>query len=245
MDVSGIVDVLIGAQRSLYNGMTAGLKSADGAAGFAAMMAASFMFGCVHALMPGHGKSVLASYHLGQPSRIAQGAASAVLLSITHVGLAALLVLLGFKVIGVSLAAAGRAPAFETVSAALIMAIGLYLAARAFYPKSEPHHHGDGRALAIAAGLIPCPLTTFVLTYGIVNGRLAAGAAAIVAMLAGISTTLTIVAVGAVLFRERCVEGLRRFAPIQRRLAFGAEITSAVLIVDAGVIMLLRSANAF
>ena len=29
----------------------------------------AFVFGMVHALMPGHGKTVLVSYHLGRPSR--------------------------------------------------------------------------------------------------------------------------------------------------------------------------------
>jgi len=35
-----------------------------------------FVFGMVHALMPGHGKSVLVSYHLGRPSRLIEGALS-------------------------------------------------------------------------------------------------------------------------------------------------------------------------
>ena len=34
------------------------------------------LFGMVHALMPGHGKSVLVSYHLGRPGRLAHGVAT-------------------------------------------------------------------------------------------------------------------------------------------------------------------------
>jgi ABC-type nickel/cobalt efflux system permease component RcnA len=31
-------------------------------------MVAAVLFGAVHAMMPGHGKTVLVSYHLGQPA---------------------------------------------------------------------------------------------------------------------------------------------------------------------------------
>ncbi len=36
-------------------------------------MSAAILFGAVHALMPGHGKTVLVSYHLGQRARPVEG----------------------------------------------------------------------------------------------------------------------------------------------------------------------------
>ena len=39
-------------------------------------MAAAVLFGAVHALMPGHGKTVLVSYHLGQPAKLREGIAN-------------------------------------------------------------------------------------------------------------------------------------------------------------------------
>ena len=53
---------LIEIQRWLYGGMSDGIRATDDVAGLAALMGAAFFFGMVHALMPGHGKSVLVSY---------------------------------------------------------------------------------------------------------------------------------------------------------------------------------------
>lgn len=71
-------------------------------------MAAAILFGAVHALMPGHGKTVLVSYHLGQPSRL-EGFANGAILALTHVGLAVVLVLAAFAVISRAFAYGGAA----------------------------------------------------------------------------------------------------------------------------------------
>lgn len=241
MNAAPLFDWMVATQRWLYGGMTDGLKAATAAPDFAAMMLAALLFGTVHALMPGHGKSVLVSYHLGHPSRILQGAASAILLACTHVGLAALLVLAGVKIISVSLAAGGRAPAIECMSAAFVCLIGAFLFLRALRPHRHDHQSGSGM-LAFAAGLIPCPLTTFMLTYAVANGRLMAGLAAVLAMLAGIALTLAAVAILAIVFRERLRPALERSSHLSARAAFWAEIASATMIIIIGAWTLANAA---
>ena len=103
---------LVAIQHWLYGGMASGLgEVADGDLGaiFAAM-AAAMLFGAVHALMPGHGKTVLVSYHLGQPAKLREGVANGAILALTHVGLALVLVLAGFAVISKAFAYGGRTP---------------------------------------------------------------------------------------------------------------------------------------
>ena len=89
---------LIAIQGWLYNGMASGLGDVAGGdvrAVFVAM-AAAVLFGAVHAMMPGplllrddlHGKTVLVSYHLGQPGKLREGIANGAILTLTHVGLA-------------------------------------------------------------------------------------------------------------------------------------------------------------
>ena len=70
-------------------------------------MAAAVLFGAVHALMPGHGKTALVSYHLGQPAKVPESIANAAILALTHVGLA-LVLLAGFAVISRAFAYGGR-----------------------------------------------------------------------------------------------------------------------------------------
>src|SRR5215210_7860316 len=118
---------LIELQHWLYGNMGAGLKSVEDVSALPALLASAVLFGAVHAFMPGHGKSVLVSYHLGRPGRLRDGFLTGLVLALTHVGSAVLFVMLGVAVISRSLALAGRAPAFETASALLIIATGLFL----------------------------------------------------------------------------------------------------------------------
>ena len=152
---------LVAIQHWLYGGMASGLGEVAGGdlrAIFVAM-AAAVLFGAVHALMPGHGKTVLVSYHLGQPAKLREGIANGAILVLTHVGLALVLVLAGFAVISRAFAYGGRTPQFEIASGVLIAVIGAFLLWRSL--RSEHHAHTqDGKTLALVTGMIPCPLTT-------------------------------------------------------------------------------------
>jgi nickel/cobalt transporter (NicO) family protein len=59
----------------IYQSMGQGLGEVAGGNARAVVLAlaAATLFGALHALMPGHGKTVLVSYHLGQASRPIEG----------------------------------------------------------------------------------------------------------------------------------------------------------------------------
>ena len=123
----------------LYGGASTELRGL--AAGFDpiklfAAMAIAAVFGMVHALMPGHGKTVIVSYYLGRPAALLGSIGTSVILVLTHVGSAIVLVLTGFIVIRRTIGGAGRAPGFEIASAVLIIAIGLWLLFRALHRMS-------------------------------------------------------------------------------------------------------------
>jgi ABC-type nickel/cobalt efflux system permease component RcnA len=226
-------------QRWLYGGMAESMRSAEDLAGVPTLVALAFLFGIVHAFMPGHGKTVLVSYHLGRAGRLIDGVATGLLLAITHVGMAVVFVLAGVAVISRSVAAGGRAPAFETASAALIGIIGLYLVVRTILPPSHQHVR-DGRMLALVTGLVPCPLTTFILTYALAKGKLAIGLAAVGGMLAGVIATLVTLTVAAVLVRGHFVALLARTEALRQRIGWGLELAGAVAVLLLGAAMLAR-----
>lgn len=227
---------LIESQRWLYGGMWDGMKAAD-VSDLPTFMGAAFMFGMVHALMPGHGKSVLVSYHLGRPSRLIEGVSTGTILALTHVGLAVVLVMAGVAVISRSFAQGGRAPTFDASSAALIVLIGAYLVYRAVWPL--PHtHHRDGRTLAMATGFVPCPLTTFILTYALVHNKLAVGFAAVIAMLGGVIATLVSFALAAVIARERFMAAMRVSEGTRQKLGYWLELAGAAAVLLLGLVLL-------
>jgi len=112
------METIVAIQHWLYSGMASGLSEVAGGqpGAILAAMAAAILFGSIHALMPGHGKLVLASYHLGQPTRPGEGVLNGAILTLTHVGLAVLLVLAGFAVMSRAFAYGGRTPQFELAS---------------------------------------------------------------------------------------------------------------------------------
>jgi ABC-type nickel/cobalt efflux system permease component RcnA len=230
---------LIELQGWLYGGMASGLKSAEDVTALPALLASAVLFGALHALMPGHGKSVLVSYHLGRESRVWDGLLTGLVLALTHVGSAVIFVMAGVAVISRTLVAAGRAPAFETASAILIIAAGIFLLWRTL----RPHGHGrvgDGRLLAFVTGLVPCPLTTFILVYALAKHQLAVGFAAVGAMTVGLVATLAGFNVAAVLARGRFMALLARTERLRERIGRALELAGASAVIVLGFVMLSR-----
>ena len=162
-------------QRWLYGGATAQLKTFTNAIEPLTLLAGvgiAAIFGFVHAFMPGHGKTVLMSYFLGCPGKPITGLTTSIILVLTHVGSAVLMVLAGFIVIRRTIGGAGRAPVFETASAVFIVLIGIWLLYNAVRHRHDDSNLKNGAMLAVATGLVPCPLTTFIMVYHC--GRLAA-----------------------------------------------------------------------
>jgi len=205
-----------------------------------AAMAAAVLFGAVHALMPGHGKTVLVSYHLGRQAKLVEGVANGAILALTHVGLALILVLAGFAVISRAFAYGGRTPQFETASGVLIALISAFLLWRSL----KNDHHADtkdGKTLAFVTGMIPCPLTTFIMSYALARGMLTAGLAVTAAMTVGMIATIGGIALAAAFARDRFMGLLARTESWRHRAGTGLEVGSSVMVLVFGLWMTLRA----
>lgn len=197
------------------------------------------LFGLVHAIMPGHGKTVLVSYFLGRPATVSTGLATSIILVFTHVGSAVLLVLTGFILIQRTIGGVGRAPAFEIASAAFIVLIGVWLLYNALLHRHDDRDTANGPVLAFATGLVPCPLTTFIMVYAVTNGAVAAGLALAASMAMGMVATIGAFAVAAVLFRERLLRYMKLTAVARERFGLALELAGAVAIIVFGLWLLL------
>ena len=157
-----------------------------------AMLPIGIAFGAVHALTPGHGKAILASYVAGSPVSVGHALLVSLTLAITHVGMAVLIALFSLPLVSVALGSAGRAPALEFMSRGLLLLVGMWMVWRAM--RNSTRHTHEGKAVGLIAGLVPCPLTLFVMTLAMARGVPQAGLAFAVAMVMGVAATLSLVA---------------------------------------------------
>jgi len=225
-------------QRWLYGGATAQLKTFTNAIEPLTLLAGvgiAAIFGFVHAFMPGHGKTVLMSYFLGCPGKPITGLTTSIILVLTHVGSAVLMVLAGFIVIRRTIGGAGRTPVFETASAVFIVLIGIWLLYNAVRHRHDDSNLKNGAMLAVATGLVPCPLTTFIMVYAVTNGIIAAGLLLTASMALGMVVTIALFAIGTVLFRQRILHFLERTTDVRERVGQILESISAVAIIGFGL----------
>lgn len=196
-------------------------------------------FGLVHAVMPGHGKTVLVSYFLGRPANVIAGLTVSVTLVLTHVGSAIVLILAGFILIQRTIGGAGRAPAFETASAVFIVLIGIWLLYNAIRHRHRDPDPANGPVLAFATGLVPCPLTTFIMVYAVTNGAVVAGLFLTASMALGMIATIATFAIGAIMFRDRFFHLLSLTASARERIGQALELVSSIAILALGLWLLL------
>ena len=195
----------------------------------ALMIAAAVGVGAIHALGPGHGKSLIGAYLIGADGTLRQAAAVGAAVSVMHTAS-----VLG---LGILVLSAERVFAPERVypwlglaSGLVALGLGAALLVSRIRAISEgghghDHPHPDRPlsrrglvALAFAGGILPSPSAVVVLLGSVAIGRTALGLVLIAAFSAGLAVSL--VAVGVLAIRARHVAtgrlpaGLMRLAPI-------------------------------
>ncbi|WP_340120180.1 hypothetical protein [Pelagibius sp. 7325] len=187
----------------------------------ASYLPVGLVFGAAHAMTPGHSKAVLAVYLSGSRAGLARALLISLVLSATHVAMAVSIVLLSLPVVSAMLGSSGRAPLLEDISRGVLGLIGVWMLWQAFRRKDMTHGHDgeQGAAFGFVAGLIPCPLTLFVMTFAVARGVPEAGLVFAVVMMAGVAVTLSLVAAAAVCARGWAARLLAGRASLLERLS--------------------------
>lgn len=229
-----MMDLLISWQRWIYGGVRASLLEFSQSGDFwllASMFGTGVLFGAIHALTPGHGKTILASYVAGARSSFARAFSVSTLLAATHVLTAVLIAFFASQLVERSFVGGGRAPALELISRVTLIGIGAWLFVRAI--RSRPgRKRAEGFWVALAAGLVPCPLTLFVVVAALSQGEPGAGLMFAASMLVGIAFTLCAVA-GLAVF------GQRLFLDVALRNGATLSVVSRALDATAGILIIL------
>jgi ABC-type nickel/cobalt efflux system permease component RcnA len=206
-------------------------------------MAVALGVGALHAMAPGHGKTVTAAYlagGVGGARHAIQAGAAVALMHTTSV------LALG----GLILAARQAFPAervypwLGVLAGVAAVALGVGLLAGRLRRRDDPHDHGHGHpplsrrglaGLALSGGLLPSPTAIVVLLASASLGRLALGLGLVALFGLGLAASLT--AVGVVAVRAR--DALDRRLP--GRLARALPVASAGTIAAMGLALTARA----
>jgi nickel/cobalt exporter len=215
----------------------------------AASLGAALFWGMAHALSPGHGKTIVTAYLVGQRGTPRHAALLGLVVTATHTvgvfALGAITLLLSRFIVPDQLY-----PWLNFVSGLLVVLIGAsvlrarwrHSRAHAHGHEHHHHHHEDGLsrrslvAVGVSGGLLPCPSALVVLLAAISLHRVAFGILLVVAFSAGLALTITGIGVAAVLARGAF-----------RRLSFNGRVlsllptASALVILAAGLLMTLHA----
>ena len=241
-----------GARPDVGGGAFAGLVGRTGSFMAVALLLA-LGFGALHALGPGHGKTLMAAYLVGAGGRIRHAVAVGGSVAVMHT---ASVLALGFAVLTLTRVFAPERvyPWLGLVSGVIAFGLGATLLGarlgrRGRSPAEDEHHHHDrGRvhvhetplsrrsltALAVAGGILPSPTALVVLLAAIALGRPAYGLALIAAFSLGLAGALVLVGILAL----RARDALSR--RVSGRTARLVPVLSAVSIALLGLVLTLR-----
>ena len=220
-----------------------------------ASLAVALFWGAAHALSPGHGKTIVTAYLVGNRGTPRHAALLGLITTITHtIGVFAL----GAVTLALSafIVPDRLYPWINVLSGALVVIVGLAVLTgrwRSAHEHKHEHEHTHGAehhhhhheppksmrglvAVGISGGLLPCPSALVVLLAAISLHRVAFGMLLIVAFSFGLALTITGIGLLAVLAKRAFGRfdlngGLIRFLPA----------VSALIIVLAGVAMTVRA----
>lgn len=223
-------------------------------------LALSFLYGIVHAVGPGHGKTVVCSYFLSNPGSFFSGALMGNVITFVHMGSAAVAVGAAYLIFSTGMGGFAEASrALQPASYALLTLMGLFLTAKAIrdivrgrslVEPSCPAHDVDAdspaqirRVLAVSfvTGLIPCPGAAVILAFSIGQNILWAGIGAIVAMAMGMGLTTTLFAWGAVAARTVTLKSTGKNARLFNWISGALSVCGAIAIALFGAALFMSS----
>ena len=210
-----------------------------------ASLAAALFWGAAHAHSPGHGKTIVTAYLVGQRGTPRHAALLGLIVTVTHtIGVFAL----GLVTLALSqfIVPDRLYPWLNLISGLLVVGIGAsVLRSRWRRSRHHHHHHHHGEAgtslrsllaVGVSGGLLPCPSALVVLLAAISLHRVAFGLLLILAFSAGLALTITGIGLAAVLARS----AFRRVS-FEGRLVRLLPAASALVILAAGLAMTLRA----
>ena len=251
---TSFVTIISQAQKTLREKITAAIssmKSGDWGAIWK-FLAICLIYGMLHALGPGHGKSIVVGYFIARRGRWRQGVALGAGITVVHTLSAVLLLLILYAIFKTTVF-----PAFETgrmgvekASYILIMITGLLLVVLAIRDllkrkKIESEHSEimpptakwrEIIGVAAITGIVPCPAVALIVLFCLLNSMVALSLLGALVICIGMTITNVAFGIAAVAFRKGIDAGSKhsRFATTIYTVA---TLAGGILIFASGLLL--------
>lgn len=224
----------------------------------------AFLYGLVHAALPGHRKVLLVSYFVSTPSGVRHAVWAGVAVAILHSGAAAVVILSAYYLLRTSLSAAMDSATvyLQAATAAFVLILGIVILTLKIREALQLRHgrgHGGihehqeaeeagpilpllrkriGLLPAIVlSAIVPCPGSAMILLFALSLGVVSLGLYAVAVFSLGMAITLSTVLVVTVLSKKilfRALEG-----PFGEVLHVGIEGLGGLVMVVFGAVLLM------
>jgi ABC-type nickel/cobalt efflux system permease component RcnA len=214
----------------------------------------AFLLGCLHALSPGHGKTLVAAYLIGSKGRVIDAVFLGLVVTISHV---ASIIILGLLIMFAKTNFTSEKFYFwlQGISGLLIVVIGIWMFIRNARGRGpayvHDHHHHEGHqennhptrlldilVLGITGGIVPCPTALMVLLSAAAINKVSFGLILIGIFSFGIASAL--IAIGILMVKAK------RFMDKRLKESSALRILpciSASIITIIGVVFVLKALN--
>jgi nickel/cobalt transporter (NicO) family protein len=157
----------------------------------------AFGLGALHALEPGHGKSVMAAFVMGTNAKLRDAWVLGLIVVFSHLCVVLLLGIVSFFLLGVlDTSTAQNIMGFIGCSLLILVGIGILRS----YKHQHHHDHeidtGKGViAIGLSTGIVPCPAALGVLLFSLSNNQLYDGIVYVLIFSAGLAISITMLSV--------------------------------------------------
>ena len=158
----------------------------------------AFVLGALHALEPGHGKSVMAAFVMGTNAELKDASLLGLTVVFSHVIVVILLGIASIFLIG-ALNVDATHEVMSLIGGIILIAVGFWIVRKYYHPHHHHEHNIDTKkgvvAIGLSTGLIPCPAALAVLLFSISNNQLYNGLTYVLIFSAGLAISITLLSV--------------------------------------------------
>ncbi|MCK4420665.1 hypothetical protein KAW18_05650 [candidate division WOR-3 bacterium] len=211
----------------------------------------TFIYGMIHAIGPGHGKTITFSYFLSERADIKKGIIVGSFIGFLHAGSALIIVLILYFIIKQSFLRSFEdlSRIIKLVSYGLIMLIGLFLLVKALINLRRQRNSKEKNGynalntksiipFSIAVGIVPCPGAMIILLFSLSLGILSIGIISTFFMALGMATTISLVGILTIVTKQRILRFVSEKSKNRAIFQTGISIIGSSLILFLGILLL-------